>query len=72
MDIDGISVAQVATEAFEAGLAEAISAETGDYTDETSSVVVRGRTNVSVGRASHTKHHDSICIISPIMFSSVK
>lgn len=54
MDIDGIPVAQVATEAFEAGLSEAISAETGGYTDETSSVVVRGNTNVGVGRASHT------------------
>lgn len=41
MDVEGIPVAQVATEAFEAGLAEAISLETGDYTDETSSVVVR-------------------------------
>lgn len=55
MDIDGISVAQVATEAFEAGLAEAISAETGDYTDETSSVVVRGKQTKSVSREHPTR-----------------
>ncbi|CAM9340391.1 unnamed protein product, partial [Hapterophycus canaliculatus] len=41
MDIDGIPVAQAATESFEAGLAAAISSETGDYTDQASSVVVK-------------------------------
>lgn len=41
MDIEGIPVAQVATEAFEAGLAEAVSLETGGFTNDNSSVVVR-------------------------------
>lgn len=49
MDIEGIPVAQVATEAFEAGLAEAISLETGDYTDEYSSVVVRESLSYIIG-----------------------
>lgn len=43
MDVEGIPVAQAATAAFEAGLAEAISLETGDYTNDTSSVVVRDK-----------------------------
>ena len=41
MDVEGVPVNQAATEAFEAGLAEALSLETGDYTDETSTVLVR-------------------------------
>lgn len=34
-------VVQASTEAFEAGLAEAISAETGEYTNGTATVLVR-------------------------------
>ncbi len=41
MEIEGIPVDQAATQAFEAGLAEAISAETGEYTELNSTVVVR-------------------------------
>lgn len=44
MEIEGLPVAQVATQAFESGLAEAISSETGDYTSENSTVVVRRNT----------------------------
>lgn len=41
MEIEGIPVDQAATQAFEAGLAEAVSAETGDFTGLNSTVVVR-------------------------------
>lgn len=49
MDIEGIPVTQAATVAFEAGLAEAISLETGDYTDETSTGLVRESSSCVVG-----------------------
>lgn len=41
MTVEGVPVAQAATEAFEAGMAEAISFETGDYTSENATVLVR-------------------------------
>lgn len=41
MDIVGLPVVQAATQGFESGLAEALSSETGDYTNENSTVVVR-------------------------------
>lgn len=41
MTIEGIPVAQAATAAFEDALAEAISSETGDYTADNSTVMVR-------------------------------
>lgn len=41
MIIEGIPVAQAATVAFEDALAEAISFETGDYTADDSTVMVR-------------------------------
>lgn len=40
MTIEGIPVVQAATAAFEDGLAEAISLETGNYTSENSTVLV--------------------------------
>ena len=42
MELEGIPVTQAATVAFEAGLAAAISSETGNYTLENSTVLVRG------------------------------
>lgn len=41
MTVEGVPVVEAATEGFEAGLAEAISAETGDYTTNNSTVLVR-------------------------------
>lgn len=43
MTIKGIPVEQAATVAFEAALAEAISAETGNYTSDNATVLVRRR-----------------------------
>lgn len=40
MTIVGIPVAEAATVAFESGLAEAISSETGEYTRDNSTVLV--------------------------------
>ena len=39
--MEGVPVAEAATAAFEDGLAEAISSETGDYTTDNSTVLVR-------------------------------
>lgn len=41
MEIVGLPVVQAATRGFESGFAEALSSETGNYTNENSTVVVR-------------------------------
>lgn len=41
MEVVGLPVVQAATQGFQSGFAEALSSETGDYTNENSTVVVR-------------------------------
>ena len=48
MELEGIPVTQAATLAFEAGLAAAISSETGNYALENSTVLVRGLSNTDI------------------------
>ena len=62
-------MAEAATEAFEAGLAEAISSETGDYTNDNSTVLVNDER--LAGQTMHTTNSAIVLLVLIVLLSTI-